>query len=106
MNEERKTPGITFWSAIAAIGIALYPLSFGPACWLNRYTGIGGRWIAVAYEPFAERLWAGEPKLIELYIESAADRQLRHLGRRRGELLLWYAELGAGDRLLSWDHDR
>jgi hypothetical protein len=106
MDSERKRPGLAFWVTVVLLIVLAYPLGFGPACWLNRCTGIGGRWIALAYKPFAERLGASEPKFVELHIESTVDRQLRQLRRRCGDFVLWYAELVAGDRLLAWDHDR
>jgi hypothetical protein len=31
----RKQPGATFWAAIVVVVVLMYPLSFGPACWLT-----------------------------------------------------------------------
>jgi len=35
MSETQKRPGVAFWATVAAVGLlVLYPLSFGPWCWL------------------------------------------------------------------------
>jgi hypothetical protein len=40
------------WIPPVVISLAiLYLVSFGPACWLNQRTGIGGPAIAIAYMP-------------------------------------------------------
>jgi hypothetical protein len=31
---DRKKPGVAFWAAVVVAVALLYPLSFGPACWL------------------------------------------------------------------------
>jgi len=34
MREEREKPGVAFWATVAVSLALLYPISFGPACWL------------------------------------------------------------------------
>jgi hypothetical protein len=34
------------------LGIVLYPLSFGPACWVNNWCGVGADFMATFYRPF------------------------------------------------------
>ena len=34
MTSDRKKPGVAFWATVVVVvGLAAYPLSFGPACW-------------------------------------------------------------------------
>ena len=107
MESERKKAGAAFWCAVAVSVALAYPVSFGPACWFNSYTGVGGGLIAAAYDPFSRRLWMREPKLVELYLESSAERNLRELSGRFSKLLVSYAEVGAlNNSLLGWDEDR
>ncbi len=35
MTPDRKTPGVAFWATVVVVVVlVVYPLSFGPACWL------------------------------------------------------------------------
>jgi hypothetical protein len=34
MTSDRKKPGLAFWATVVAAAVLLYPISFGPACWL------------------------------------------------------------------------
>ncbi len=47
-----------FWIIVAALPI-LYVVSFGPACWIASYTGIGRRAIAIIYYPLIENMIFG-----------------------------------------------
>jgi hypothetical protein len=86
MSKARKKPGIAFWSAIAALALAFYPLSFGPACWINERTqrlqgvgytdGWGRQFILTTYRPILD--WA-----------------CKHPDG--SEVVYWYAELGVRD---------
>jgi hypothetical protein len=31
---DRKKPGVAFWATVVVACLLLYPLSFGPACWV------------------------------------------------------------------------
>ena len=52
---DRKKPGVAFWVAVPLAVVALYILSFGPACWLT--AGRHGRMtpyhpVMIVYVPF------------------------------------------------------
>jgi hypothetical protein len=34
MSEHRKKPGVAFWATVVVACLLLYPISFGPACWV------------------------------------------------------------------------
>lgn len=56
MSCDRKKPGVAFWATVVVVVVLVaYPLSFGPACWINRGTGSGGKAICTVYYPI---LWA------------------------------------------------
>jgi hypothetical protein len=39
MTTDRKKPGVAFWATVALVVVlVVYPLSFGPACWLDSRT--------------------------------------------------------------------
>jgi hypothetical protein len=43
MSEERKTLGVAFWGTVAVVVVlAGYPLSWGPACWLDHHGWLTG----------------------------------------------------------------
>ncbi|HEY3963508.1 MAG TPA: hypothetical protein VGM05_03060 [Planctomycetaceae bacterium] len=49
---DRKKPGWAFWTALGlAVLLVGYPLSFGPACWMHEWKGIGEAGIPIAYYP-------------------------------------------------------
>jgi hypothetical protein len=72
----RKKPGVAFWATVVLVAVlVLYPLSFGPACWLayRDYMSDDVRHIAtVAYSPIA---WISEngPKPLQDAIASYAS---------------------------------
>ena len=56
---DRKKPGVAFWATVVAVVVLmLYPLSFGPACWICvRLASCSGcRAIGRLYKPL---LWIG-----------------------------------------------
>jgi hypothetical protein len=69
---------LAFWATLAASALLLYPLSFGPACWIGERNGIGTVGISVAYAPI---------------IRGASVE-----GKPVTRVVLWYAALGASDR--------
>jgi hypothetical protein len=74
--------------AIVVLLLLAYPLSFGPACWLNSRTGRGGPTMAVVYRPIGQLLEADNlaSKLISWY--GCLGAQFREAG------LGWSAEEG------------
>jgi hypothetical protein len=56
MNPDRKKPGVAFWAAVTVVVALVYPLSFGPACWITSWTNCGARIIPVAYRPITRCL--------------------------------------------------
>lgn len=48
---EQKKPGFGFWATVVATVLVLYPLSFGPACWIvSRYVGMS-EVLSIVYRP-------------------------------------------------------
>jgi hypothetical protein len=70
----RKKPGVAFWATVGLVVVLAYPISFGPACWINERTGTGGRIIVAAYRPFFS----------QMLDERSSIR----------DTLLWYSRLG------------
>src|SRR5262245_2297074 len=35
MTSDRKKPGVAFWATVVVVLALAYPLSYGPACWLD-----------------------------------------------------------------------
>jgi hypothetical protein len=51
-------PSLGFWVTVVCLSsLVLYPLSFGPACWINQRSGIGSRAILIGYRPI---IWISE----------------------------------------------
>ena len=48
----RKKSGLAFWATVVVVvGLVLYPLSFGPACWITSRTDFGWRAVPTLYYP-------------------------------------------------------
>jgi hypothetical protein len=74
MTSDRKQPAVAFWATVVVAVLVLYPLSFGPACWINQR-------------------WHTDRRIL-----SAIYRPVLSLASERGylpELLHWYAAVGA-----------
>src|SRR5260370_40830104 len=55
---DRKKPGVAFWITVALVVVlAVYSLSFGPACWIHERKGIGESTIPILYYPI---IWISE----------------------------------------------
>ena len=80
MTSDRK-PTVVFSITVALVAVLVaYPLSFGPACWVNSRNGFGNRLLVpILYQPIL-RLGSDNENL------SAA-------------LIHWYAGVGAVDRM-------
>lgn len=57
--EESKKHGWAFWSVVALLVLlVVYPLSFGPACWIA--SRVGEVWfISTVYQPLMRFCWEG-----------------------------------------------
>jgi hypothetical protein len=74
---DRKKPGVAFWATVAAvIVLVVYPLSFGPVCWINARTSSNEAFIDTTYQPLL-RITAHAPHWIKRTVN-------------------WYASLGVG----------
>ena len=84
MTSSRKKPGVAFWATVLVSLVMLYPISFGPTCWLcNRH--VVSYWIVDAiYRPLAVCSFYG--------------------GRRVMDGLCWYGELVLAPRPSQTTH--
>ncbi len=56
----RKQPSAAFWATVVVVvALVAYPLSFGPACWINSRIGRGDQLVANAYQPILSVAWRG-----------------------------------------------
>jgi hypothetical protein len=80
-SDLRTTVG--FWAIVVVVSLLLlYSLSFGPACWINRWTGVGSRAMAILYRP------------VSGFLDPSTTA---------GGMLNWYARLGVEDGVfLNW----
>ena len=42
MTTNSKKPGVAYWMTVVIVVVLMYPLSFGPACWITSRTGGNG----------------------------------------------------------------
>jgi hypothetical protein len=70
MTAYRKQPGVVFWATVAVVVLlVLYPLSFGPACWLSIYLQPSGDVVSIVYCPVL-MLWEWGPNWLgEIIVE-------------------------------------
>jgi hypothetical protein len=81
MTPDRTKPGLAFYATIILLVVlVLYPLSFGPACWISSRTTLGRETIKAAYFPIS-RLWKRGPEPI-----ADAINWYCYIGAARG----WY----------------
>ncbi len=50
MSERRKKPGVVFWLTVI-VTVAIYPASFGPACWISSRLNVGASVVSAMYAP-------------------------------------------------------
>ena len=77
---DRKKPGVAFWATVVLVVVLMYPLSFGPACWLSQRVNSTRVAVSIAYPPLLELALDPEAIFDEKPIPS---------------LLFAYAKLGA-----------
>jgi hypothetical protein len=51
MSDDRKKPGLAFWATVVLVAVLMYPISFGPACWVSLRNNAGGRLVGAVYYP-------------------------------------------------------
>jgi hypothetical protein len=84
LNSASKKPGVAFWASVVLVVMLVgYPLSFGPACWINCRTEIGTRHMAVVYRPICWA-WKKWPKQLQFPIRGYAS-----LGASREKYFDW-----------------
>ncbi len=73
MSTERGASSATVITVTAVVLLLLYPISFGPACWLAARTEvISAEWISTLYAPL---LWSHDrcPNIVQQAIRSYAN---------------------------------
>jgi hypothetical protein len=94
MIYSRKKPGVAFWATVAVVVVLIYPISFGPACWINERT---------AYpDGKAYTLGRGHAAILALYRPIFQWAVRRPPGSR---IVYWYAELGTRNCSLGISYD-
>jgi hypothetical protein len=80
MSDSRKKPGAAFWTVVVLFAVlVVYPLTFGPACWVcSRVPESIPPWEAADffYAPILRAWWHADPGTVS-------------------NVLAWYANLGA-----------
>jgi hypothetical protein len=95
MDDSRKKPGMAFRAAVVMVVLlVLYPLSFGPACWIVSRMGIpSAPWLPLVYRPL---LWALAPDYtVRSGFVMPRDGSI-------GSAFRWYARIGAADESWNW----
>jgi hypothetical protein len=73
----RDKPGVAFWATVVIVAVLIgYPLSFGPACWVNQRWDVGSQIVSAVYCP-----------VLALASEDG----------RLPQPVYWYARIGADD---------
>ena len=84
----RNKPGVAFWATVVVVvGLVLYPLSFGPACWITSRLDRGTDLVPVVYRPLT---WAMSPGSETMFNRVSS----------------WYALVGAPENWMwgaAWD---
>ena len=101
MSEPHKKPGVAFWATVVVVvGLILYPVSFGPACWLASRTGIGISALPEIYHPIVSRMGrAGTIETSRSYAKVPPTWILHH---RPSGIISRYATFLAGE---GWHWD-
>jgi hypothetical protein len=64
MTSDRKKPGVALWVAVmVAVLLIGYPLSFGPACWINCRLQPSGEFVSALYRPLIGEMEDHRPRL-------------------------------------------
>jgi hypothetical protein len=75
---DRKKPGVAFLATVVLVVLLVaYPLSFGPACWVNSRNGFGGRFVLpILFQPIL-RLGSDSESLPGAIIVWYTDGEIR-----------------------------
>jgi len=87
-DERKKKPGLAFYATIVVVLVlVLYPLSFGPACWITSHMNVGADLVPVFYRP--------------LTLAMSPDSETMF-----NRVSVWYALVGAPENWMwgaAWD---
>jgi len=79
MSAQQQKMGFAFWAAIVIVSaLVMYPLSFGPVCWITSRANCSHEILTTIYQP-VHWVWG-------LNAEN-----------RVGHAIRWYVQLGAAD---------
>jgi hypothetical protein len=70
MGDTKNKPGAGFWGTAVVVAILiLYPLSFGPACWISSRLDLGADAVSAVYRPMTWKLFRDDlvARTIEQY---------------------------------------
>ncbi len=91
MAKQRRKPGVGFYGMVAVVTILiLYPVLFGPACWITSHAGYRINILSTAYRPLL-RLMSRE-ELFEIDHQERPDRSIGITSSRpltTGVLVWW-----------------
>jgi hypothetical protein len=90
---DRKKPGMAFWVAVVVVVLALYVLSFGPACWITSRTG-GDHLLPTIYRPVVAAIASPSNERPAIFTMPSGPNGGRVYAYPRG-LMSWYATVGA-----------
>jgi hypothetical protein len=93
----RKKPGVAFWATVVVVAaLILYPLSFGPACWIASREYAAQDLTLTIYQPLV-LMWLNSPDVlrhaIDWYANVGADGEV--VPSNAGHLDLYFLPLPA-----------
>ena len=96
---DRNKPTAGFWITVALVAVLVYPLSFGPACWITSRLGHGAVILPVIYWPIIRNMEHSTPNWFNF---SKFGGKLPGVGdtlyhSSRGGVINWYACLLAAE---------
>src|SRR5262245_50887509 len=93
-DAQNKRPGVAFWATVVAVVVLVYPLSFGPACWITSRADCGKGLLPVVYRPILK-------SMSSKYRDDFHPPEHDFWGKQTHGTLLgndslwWYAKIGA-----------
>ncbi len=96
MTSSRNKAGVAFWATVVVLVLVLYPLSFGPACWISGRLGCGASLLPKIYGPLIDSMRIGEEKeRWQCAAYSWAEGRPEKVPVVPDGRMAWYAGLGA-----------